>query len=148
MFLPSQDHSEEIDCEIKKHKVTLCSWKKLQTGEKLVIIVSMFSSPIRATISAFSACYTGHSRCLHQLFYHVILSFLFPFYHVGTSISCYPRFWTEALVPLMAKYCFIKLQSGNVDGPSGLSHRYSGTGCSPLFSQVQEIQNHTKLKCK
>jgi len=28
-----QDHSEEIDCEIEKHRITLSSWKKLQTGK-------------------------------------------------------------------------------------------------------------------
>ena len=35
---------------------------------------------------------------------------------------------SNSMVLLVAKYCFIKLQSGNIGGPCVLSHSYSDAG--------------------
>lgn len=61
-------------------------------------------------------------------------TFTFPWgnFHTTAPATPYPeQSHSNLMVLSVAKYCFIKLQSGNIDGLCGLSHSCSDTSCSP-----------------
>lgn len=61
-------------------------------------------------------------------------TFSFPWgnFHTTTPATPYPeQSHSNLMVLSVAKYFFIKLQSGNIDGLCGLSQSCSDTSCSP-----------------